>query len=1412
MKRTALLLILLFFATSLFARNERDSLRVGQRMLFSENKGQWEPQVLYRSQLSGATLFLERDCFTFLVVHPDCRPRHPRMSQFGSYRTHAYKVHFEGSEAKRVFGEGQEDTYENYFLGKDTRRWTSNVGVYGAVTYRNLYPGIDMRVYSAEHAMKYDFMVAPHADVSAIKMRYEGADKLMLRGDNLVVRTSVLDIVELAPYAYQIVGWDTVEVPASYELRGDVVTIALGAYNADWPLVIDPYLHFSTYTGSTADNWGTTSAYDSYKNCYTAGLVFGNGYPTSVGAYDGSFNGSVDVGIFKFDTNGTHRHYATYLGGSYADMPHSMFVNAFDELVIFGTTGSGDFPVTPSAFDTSFNGGTYLRYENDQTIVYPNGSDIFISRFSADGTHLQASTYVGGTGNDGLNYESWFNSGNNSFDIIMLGNDSLYFNYGDGARGELVTDDLNNIYVGTTTRSIDFPTTANSVQSFSHGQREAVVFKIDYNLSHLMWSTYFGGQGNDAIYSIDVDTNYNLLVCGGTTSGNFPTTANAYSTTYNGGSADAFIAKISRNGSTLMSSTLFGSSAYDQSYIVRVGKQNHVFVFGQTKAPGSTLVHNALYNVPNSGQFLARFTENLDTLLWSTVFGRGDGEPNISPTAFAVDICNRVYVAGWGRKFGGYYLNGQTVQWNTFGTANMEVTPDALQSSTDGQDFYLMTMDTSANALLYGSYFGELHTNGNTGHDHVDGGTSRFDRLGTLYQSVCASCGGMNAFPTTPNAWSVNNNSPNCNNAIFRINLSDDFPVAEFVPPAVSCAPYTVEFHNTGRGTRYRWDFGDGDTSNAVNPTHTYTQPGSYRVRLIAYKPGGCSYSDTASRLLQVLGNTSYWLDTVSFCPADQVQIGVQPLMGCSYHWITGSVSDSLVANPYIDESGLYTLVIQSGNCADTALQYVRIGNTAFTLSGDTVGCTSPIHLQASTLSPMSSIVWSHSPQLSDTINRDNRMATTVLMDIDTAQWIYVHVVDMLGCEGTDSLYVHFYNIMDTLMVKRVTCPDLCDGTAIALPSGYAVPPYSYAVDGGMLADSLASSLCPGMHVYRFADSNGCSITRTFSVPNAPVPDIQLVVHHVLCHEEATGSIEVIVNDTGDYTYYWFDDGSVEPARSHLVPGTYIVKTTSVSGCEYLDTVTILENADMQVQALRLGNTCPDYCSGVAIATASGGTPPYTYQWENGETQATATALCADTVVVVATDATGCAVRDSVVITSSHSFDSVLVWANDSVVYSDQTTAVHATALGGASYSWSPAHMVENPHSPNSVTEPLQDTTTFVVTITDSLGCEHIDSVKVNCIYVNCGEPNVFIPNTFTPNGDGVNDHLCVTAEYVVEYHLYIFTRWGELVYESTDINECWDGRYKNNPCLPGVYTFRCDILCEAGHRGSFKGDITLIR
>lgn len=1242
LRDTLLLLFFIFISALPSFAHHRDTLGTGNLTYFVENRGQWNHPFRFQAQMHNAAFFAEPNCFTIALRQTPDQHTEGHFHHAISQQMHAYKVHFAGSNPDvQVSGINIDpfSGYDNYYYGHDPSRWVSGIPHCKTLYYANLYPGIDMDVQVAQHALKNDFYLSPGANVSDIVLQYDGVEKLYLSGSNLIIRTSVGELIELAPYAYQETDTGVAEIPARYQLRGNTVRFILESYNPSLPLTIDPVLHFSTYTGSQADNWGTTATYDNYKNTYTAGIVFGIGYPVSVGAYDGTHNGIADIGIFKFNSDGTQRLFATYLGGSNADMPHSMYVNTFDELVIFGTTGSPDFPVSPNAYDTSFNGGTSLQFENTYSVNFPNGSDIFISRFNNTGTELQASTFVGGTYNDGINYRARYNNGN----IIMNGNDSLYYNYGDGARGELITDDLNNIYVGSTTFSTDFPTTPNSIMpTWPHAQC-GVVFKIDYNLRNLIWSTYLGGGGDDAVYSIDVDTSYNVIVCGGTNSTNFPTTPDAFQPAYGGGTADGFISKISYNGDQLMASTYYGSPQYDQIFFVRIGRHNETFIFGQTKAQGNTMIYNANYNVPGSGMLLARLHPNLNDRDWSTVFGTPIDHPNLSPTAFAADICNRIYAAGWGRDFVGY-----GPRWNEAGTTGMEVTPDAYQSTTDGQDFYIMSMSTDASQLDYATFFGELHGGDvRGGQDHVDGGTSRFDKMATLYQSVCASCSGNDAFPTTPGVWSSHNLSDNCNNAVFKINIHDDFAVADFVPPPVGCAPYTVQFTNTGRGTSFLWDFGDGSTSTEREPQHTFNQHGVYTVRLIASINNGCKPHDTVEYTVRVLQDGGRFVSSTTACNGAPVQIGMQPMLGCTYEWIQGNVSDNSVANPFVYEDGIYILRITSNQ----------------------------------------------------------------------------------GCYETDTFSVISVYLVDTVIVNNPTCPGSNNGsiTAVLYPNVRDSAHYYWdGVEGDSVLSNLSADGTPHTLV---VESRGCRHEQTFTLTDPPRLNIQNEHSPVLCHPDCDGWIHL--------TYGLPDAPPTDTLIQNLCPGTYIINLHDPVGCPYSDTSVIIQDSSL---------------------------------WH------------------------------------------LSAWADDSILFLTESVRLHATEVPGASYSWTHGNTLDRPTSPNPLATPTDTVTIYGVTVSDSLGCSWYGEIPIHCIEVTCGRHDLFIPNAFSPNGDGVNDRLCFTGKFITDFYIAIYTRWGEKVYESTDLNQYWDGRYNGNWCMPGVYTYTCRIKCETGLQNLLKGDITIIR
>ena len=975
---------------------------------FIENKNQWPSQVAYKADLRSGYLYLEKNGFLYNLydahaVNKYVKNHFSKETNFHKKELgwHSFRVSFLNCNSDvKILGKQQTKAYYNYFLGNNPNNWAEKAFGYHKISYQNIYNGIDLNYYSQLFNLKYDFIVSPTGNVSDIQLNYTGADKLEIKNNRLHIYTKVNHIIEDQPYAYQIIEGEKIEIECNYKLSNNILSFHFpNGYNKKFDVVIDPTLIFSTYSGSLSNNFGYSATFDSKGFLYSGSSAFGNNYPTTIGAYNTSWNaGIVDIAISKFDTTGTSLLYSTYIGGNSDEVPHSLIVNSFDELFILGTTSSFNYPYTTNCYDSTFNGGTANNLTNGLGIDYSNGSDIVISHLSADGTSLLGSTFIGGSLNDGLNSTSSIASQN-----------ILRYNYADEIRGEIDIDQNNNIYVVSCTQSSDFPTTSNVFQPvYGGGNLDACVFKLDNNLENLIWSSYIGGENHDAAYSLSIDSNQDLYITGGTSSTLFPTTSSALDTSFKGGRSDGFISHINQNGQTILSSSFFGSGSYDQSYFVELDRFNNVYLLGQTEIQDSTFIQNVGWSIPGSGQFISKLNPSLDSIVYSTVFGGGNGI-NISPTAFLVDLCNKMYLAGWG----GSVNNLPTLDNNAGFTNNMPITFDAFQSTTDGSDFYIMVLEDDASGLVYGSYFG-----GGSSAEHVDGGTSRFDRKGKVYQAVCAGCGGFSDLPIEPTGAFSSTNNSNCNLGVFKMDFDLPVVLADFDTPPIGCEPYTYTFNNTSifqNNTSFYWDFGDNSTSSSFNPTHTFTSAGTYDITLIIQDTATCNFGDTISRSITVLGDTSYQLSDVDLCPGESVQIGLtpNPNPAISYLWSPAlNLSDTAISNPFCSptSSGSYTLFISNGICVDTVTQNINVNTPLLSLPADTTLCsdTNSFTITANSFGTSNQYIWSTENQFLDTINSSiNSPSITVSPATNTTYYVQIN---NNGCELSDSINVLLAN------------------------------------------------------------------------------------------------------------------------------------------------------------------------------------------------------------------------------------------------------------------------------------------------------------------------------------------------------------------------------------------------------------------
>ncbi|HKK38608.1 MAG TPA: SBBP repeat-containing protein, partial [Cryomorphaceae bacterium] len=687
--RRFLLLSIVFLSTLLSYGQHR----------FVENKGQWDENVQFKTEIEGGSLYLESGRLTF-----DRYDSEVVSKVFGAHRgekpipppkkldCHAYRMSFVGANEIMPEGNTPFQTKYAYYLGE---RAGKNAVAYQEILYSNLYEGVDLKIHSKSN-LKYDFIVKAGGDPSQIKILYEGV-KPKLKGDGTMeLNTSVGKVEESEPFAYQIIDGQIVRVECSYQLNGNLLSFELGNYASESDLIIDPELIFSTYSGSSSDNFGYSATFDLEGHLYSGSTSFGTGYPVTTGAYQADWAGGTgagtlagtDIALSKFNLEGTELEYSTYLGGSGDELPHSLITDSLGRLFLLGTTGSSDYPTSAGAFQTVFQGGAPTVL-GGVGINYDEGSDIVVSALSSDGQDLIASTFVGGTENDGTNTAT-----------------ALKYNYADEVRGEIEMDDDGNILVGSCTFSSDFPTVSGAIQPTLNGNQDGVFFVLNPLMTDLLASTYMGGSGADAIYSISFSENTGVTLGGGTTSLDLPMPANAFNGAYSGGQADGFAITIDEFATEILSGTYFGTDEYDQIYFVDRDAEGSVYFFGQTESETNELFFNANYGQEGRGMFISKLSPSLENADFSTTFGNTVGVPPLSPVAFAVDLCNRIYTSGWG----GLPTNSQGT------TTGLEVTDDAFQSTTDGRDFYFMVLEDDGNALTFASFYG-----GALSGEHVDG-------------------------------------------------------------------------------------------------------------------------------------------------------------------------------------------------------------------------------------------------------------------------------------------------------------------------------------------------------------------------------------------------------------------------------------------------------------------------------------------------------------------------------------------------------------------------------------------------------------------------------------------------------------------------------------------------------------------
>jgi gliding motility-associated-like protein len=1316
---------------------------------FVENKGQWPADVQLMAKDGAAKIWMGSDRFLYqLTDYSDLELAHHAQELISepTIPTTFVQQRFIGANAK-VQAQGQKPrkhTY-NFFMGKDTTRWASAVQAFEEVRYEAYYPGIDMIWKNDQQHYKYYFIVAPGADPTQIAWDYSGAQTIRLKNGTLQLQTAVGEIREEQPIAFQEIDGQLTQVRCTYsELSEGVFGYTLGAYDPAYPLVIDPVLVFATYNGANSDNFGMTATYGYDASAYAAGMVYGNNFPLpSLASFDTNSNfttlagsyGVTDVFVTRYSANGSTMLWSSFLGGGDnlqgTETAHSLICDSLNNIYLFGATSSTDFPTTTGAIQPAHAGGTpNTNFYFNGVYFGAQGTDLYVSKLSANGQNLLASTYLGGSANDGVNYRSLgipFNS--------VAAYDSLTTNYGDQFRGEIYIDATGSVLVASCSRSANFPLQSPFQPAKAAGQ-DAVVLRLNPAFTALQFSSFYGGNKDDAAYSVKTDTLGSIVFAGGTGSNNLSGTTAAYQSNYNGGKTDGFVVKLNALGSAILKASYVGTVNYDQVFFVEVDRNNQIFLLGQAIG-GGFVVNNAPYSNPGSSQFVLKLNNALTVNLASTVIGNGSSQINISPAAFLVDICGNVYISGWGANI----LQSTPM-------SGMPVSANAFQSSTTGFDFYLMVLQNNFNGLLYGSYLG-----GAISEEHVDGGTSRFDKNGVVYQSVCGGCGGHSDFPTSQGAWSNTNNSSNCNNLVFKFDFQL-IPTAEFTSSNVQgCEDLSVDFQNTSaQWDSYLWDFGNGDTTSTVfDPSVVYTNPGIYEVFLYV-TDSVCLITDTAQIQILVLDSILLNLnDTISLCSSLPYTLIAQT-QGTANQFIW-SLQNNL-SNPLnalqdssiiVAQGGWYFCQVSNGFCTVFDSVFVAFDiplNASFTAL-DTIGC-SPFNL---------------------VLNNTSTLTSSFLWDFGNGQ------LDSTTFEPTLQ-----YNQPGTYTIQLTVTDSICQGS-----------------------DQFAIQVVvgPTLEITAPADIFLCSSVDTLLVPVVVGTPTSIIW-------SSSAQFQDTLNPNGEANL-----SLIDPQNAWY----YIqISNAYCSALDSLQMTIASDNLSMNGPSL----VCAQTPFNVQL---SGATNAQTIQWSpvasilgpSNLPNASVSISSSQYIYVEVLTTQNCLLQDSIFVgVSPLNPLAVVASADPTIILPNASSQLTGLPAGTFNYSWSPTLGLSNSEIANPQAT-IEQTMVYTLTVSDGL-CSGSDTVLIKVFDSICGAPFVFIPNAFSPNKDGQNDKLYVRGPFIQSFVFRVYDRWGELVWETTNLSEGWDGTFRGKLLDPDVYDYYLQATCVGGLENIIKGNVTLIR
>ena len=1243
----------------------RKTLKENAKTLrFMENKGQFpSDKVLYYFEGENGAAYIERNLIRFLANDIDKGSNQVKAA-------HSFSLKFDGANPLATIELGESFlTHYNFFMGENSKG-VSGVKAAKDLTINNLYPGIDLRLYSSKDgALEFDWIVNPGADFKSVKMNFEGQDNLGIERDGkLKVGLRFTDVQFNIPESYQVTEQGKQKVNFNFhQERGHIISFnTQDKIDPTLPLIIDPILNWGTYFD------GNNSAFDQYLYAiqvdsstgylYCAGSTnrqiatnaapyTANGYLNTISGLNG---GQMVAVIYSVSSSGNQIIDLTLFGpasvvsGNKVEAfalslsPNKVFVGGYTNLAV---------PMAGSSFDNSL-GGT---------------ADGYVAVFSKDLGTLSYSTYLGGTGNENRGVTSIRSIDDNTFVVGMT------------AAAALPTSSPNYISSGV-------------VQSTFSGTSDFYIAKFS-SLNTLTWGTYVGTSSDATFNDLEVLNDNTIAFCGYATGTLTASEVNSITTGSTGTDEDGVIGVLNSTATSYNFLDKVGASSGTN----KNDRINDVEIVGDTlyftgsggnnfPVSGSGVYHSAYYGGASdvivgkcyrgggSGSYKATFYGTSGDDL-------GNGIRLVSSISCSTDPVTYLMVFG-------------TVNGASLPTVNINNESFYNSSRPGGIDIFYSGFNSQLNTLAYGTYIG------GSGNDYLGatgdprGANHLWVNGVNVYVGTTTHSDTTNFRPLTfVNGFDLSRSSSgNDAHIIFSIQFASllqsdygDAPSSYGTPShVISCNTLKIGALDDNETASQPSTYANGDDLNNLDDEDGITTiPTIYSSTT--------SYSLTVDNILNVSGSTATLYGWVDFNGDGAFQTnefasttvatgsnGVSKTLTWSGITVSGSASSRyirirLTTNSLADDAGTSSVDERSTVSASNGEieDYIAVG-----LNCPTAQTENPCQTQGAINTKFTTWLATASAGgcvSGGTLSNNSGSAPSVLTGgTATVTFTYTNSCSTASCSSTFTV-----TAPSTITLTNSKTDVLCNGNstgAIDLSVSGGTAPYTYLWSNGATTQDI-TGLAAGSYSVTVTDANGCTGTTNITITQPAALSVSISSQtNVACYGGSTGALTMSgTGGTSPYQYK-YDGGAYQSSATFtgLVAATNLVTIKDANNCTAtVNTIITQPSAALSASISSQTNVlCFGSSTGSVTVAGANGTSPYQYKLDAGAYQVSGTfsSLAAGSYTVTVKDANNCTTTQAVTITQTGTALIAGISSQTNVLcYGNSTGAVTVAGSGATS-------------------------------------------------------------------------------------------------------------------------------------------------